>query len=173
MKNGEPNSLARIPLRWMIGESFKANTGIIFDACMLRREAGLDMIEEMGEGGGVDNDKDIRPTWSPPNPLSPSDDHSALAMPKKGRFERVSFWSLILAAVIWGFFSPFRWAGYNLRGRYTPLTPRSEQKHLSEGEAEEEQKDALSPIYDQVKINPWWEILEFIPCKFCSMIRAD
>ena len=43
MKNGERHSLARIPLRWMIRECFKVNTGIIFDAHMARNEVGLDM----------------------------------------------------------------------------------------------------------------------------------
>ena len=43
MNNGTRNSLARIPLRWMIRECFKARTGIIFDAYMLKNEVGLDI----------------------------------------------------------------------------------------------------------------------------------
>ncbi|KAG6873169.1 hypothetical protein C0995_002018 [Termitomyces sp. Mi166 len=39
--NGTPHSLARIPLRWMIRECFKAGTGIIFGLEDLRR-VGLD-----------------------------------------------------------------------------------------------------------------------------------
>ena len=45
MKNDTRNALARIPLRWMIRECFKANTGIIFDARALKHEIGLDMGE--------------------------------------------------------------------------------------------------------------------------------
>ena len=43
MKNGTPNSLARIPIRWMVRECFKTETGIIFDAHMLNQEIGLDI----------------------------------------------------------------------------------------------------------------------------------
>jgi hypothetical protein len=39
--NDTPNSLARIPLRWMIRECFKTKSGIMFDAAKLR-EVGLD-----------------------------------------------------------------------------------------------------------------------------------
>ncbi|KAG6328862.1 hypothetical protein ID866_10227, partial [Astraeus odoratus] len=40
-KNGVRYSLARIPLRWMIRECFKANTGILFHGSKLRK-VGLD-----------------------------------------------------------------------------------------------------------------------------------
>jgi hypothetical protein len=51
VKNGERHSLARIPLRWMIRECFKTDTGIIFDAHMLKFEAGMniDAITEAPE----------------------------------------------------------------------------------------------------------------------------
>lgn len=41
--NDTPHSLARIPLRWMIRECFKANTGIMFMSNGLRR-AGIDPV---------------------------------------------------------------------------------------------------------------------------------
>jgi len=41
VENGTPNTLARIPLRWMIRECFKAKTGIMFVTDALR-SAGLD-----------------------------------------------------------------------------------------------------------------------------------
>jgi hypothetical protein len=37
VKNGTPHSLARIPLRWMIRECFRANTGIQFYRESLKR----------------------------------------------------------------------------------------------------------------------------------------
>lgn len=40
--NGTPHSLARIPLRWMIRECFKCETGIIFQVEMLRK-LGMDV----------------------------------------------------------------------------------------------------------------------------------
>ena len=41
MENGTPSTLARIPLRWMIRECFKAKTGIMFMTDALR-SVGLD-----------------------------------------------------------------------------------------------------------------------------------
>jgi hypothetical protein len=41
VENGTPHTLARIPLRWMIRECFKTNTGIMFSAEGLR-SVGLD-----------------------------------------------------------------------------------------------------------------------------------
>ena len=162
MKNGEPNSLARIPLRWMVRESFKVNTGIIFDSCMLKSEIGLDM------------EKDICPTWSPPVPRPPSGDHSALTKPGKDEFEGFSF-RRIPAAVISALGSPFRWARSTLQSlttrdfsESTDVLPRAERKPRSDGEAMEELEDALSPIFDEMKIHPVWKVLEFVPCKFCS-----
>jgi hypothetical protein len=35
--NGTRNSLARIPLRWMVQQCFIANTGIMFHICLFRR----------------------------------------------------------------------------------------------------------------------------------------
>ena len=37
MQNSTPHALARIPLRWMIRETFRCGTGIIFDAAMLQQ----------------------------------------------------------------------------------------------------------------------------------------
>ena len=167
MKNGEPNSLARIPLRWMVRESFKVNTGIIFDSCMLKSEIGLDM------------EKDIYPTWCPPDPLPPSGDYSALTRPGKDALGGFSF-RRIPVAVISALGSPFRWAENTLQSlttrdfsESTDVLPRAERKPRSDDEAEEELKDALSPIFDQMKIHPVWKVLELVPCKFCSIIRAD
>ena len=43
VENDERNSLARISLRWMVRQCFKAKTGIIFDAHMLKHGIGLDI----------------------------------------------------------------------------------------------------------------------------------
>ena len=55
VQNGTRNSLARIPLRWMVRECFKVDTGIIFDGHMLKHEIGLD-VDSISQA---------------PNPLSP------------------------------------------------------------------------------------------------------
>ena len=136
---------------------------------MLRREVGLDMVQEEG--------KDICPTPSPPKPFSAKS--LPLARPEAGEYEGYSFWSIPVA--IWsGLRSPFHWAGtkwHNLTtrdlGKPTNIKPRSERKHLSQREDDEELKDALSPIFDEMKIHPSWKILEFIPGKSHPIIRAD
>ena len=39
-------------------------------------------------------------------------------------------------------------------------------------EAHEEAKDAISPIFDEMKVHPLWKVLEFIPCEFCPIIQV-
>lgn len=80
MRTKKPNSLARIPLQWMIRECFKVGTSIIFDMCMLMHVAGLDMEQEMG--------RDIGPTLSPPDPLLAK--NLALAKPEAGEHKGYS-----------------------------------------------------------------------------------
>ncbi|EKM57156.1 uncharacterized protein PHACADRAFT_61317, partial [Phanerochaete carnosa HHB-10118-sp] len=35
--NATPHALARVPLRWMVRETFRCATGIVFDAAMLQQ----------------------------------------------------------------------------------------------------------------------------------------
>ena len=164
MPNDELNSLARIPLRWMIRESFRVETGIIFDAHMLRHDAGLNM------------DNDIGPDPAP-DPRLPEGEHSALATPPDATTEGFSFRNIQNAAIS-GLESPFLRARDKLRSFYkressepsdTPPKPR---RH-SEEEAKEELKDALSPIYDQMKLQAGWKLFEIFSCKFSPITRPD
>ena len=68
VENGERYSLTHITLRWMIRECFKTETGIIFDAHMLKYETGLDI----GPG----------PTFATPSLTSTADNR--LAKKSKG-----------------------------------------------------------------------------------------
>ncbi|KAF8169605.1 hypothetical protein K438DRAFT_1909489 [Mycena galopus ATCC 62051] len=95
--NETPHSLARIPLRWMIRECFKANTGIIFEAQRLQ-EFGLDLVT-------------LHPPFRRPLPLP-----------------------------------------IDIRGT----------------EEEEDLKDLLQPIYDELQLKPFWWILEILPLPFRS-----
>ena len=159
MKNDERHSLARIPLRWMIRECFKVNTGIIFDAHMLKHEVGLDIVG------------DIDPTFTIPKPLSPGPLH--LRRPSGAELEGFSF-GRILIAIISGLGCPFHWAEgklLSLRLHDSKKPVRALEKlerrgPVSLGEPREELNDALSPIVDQIKVNPGWKIVEWIPCKF-------
>ena len=62
MANDTRYSLARIPLRWMIRECFKAKTGIIFDAHMLKYETGL----SIGPGPAFEVPPPVLPTSKTP-----------------------------------------------------------------------------------------------------------
>lgn len=151
VKNGERNSLARIPLRWMIRECFNANSGIIFDAHMLKHEVGLD----------------IENIFKAPKALSPETHH--LVKPGSGELKGFTL-SRIPIAIFSGLTSPFRWVGVKAKHL---LRPKPSDAALSfdlpqfeyEGEAREELKDALSPIYDQLPLHWYWRLMEWIPCE--------
>ena len=140
----------------MIRESFNANTGIIFDACMLRRELGLDMEEGS------------RPTRQPPR------GYSTFA----GSNSKGSFLRKVPDTVVRGLGAPFRRVKKKLRKFYTrdldepPITSRFGRTGYPSGvEAEEERMDALSPIFDMIKVQPFWRIFEVSPCKFCLPVQ--
>ena len=136
----------------MIRECFKTGTGIIFDARMLRDEVGLDIDEGIG------------PTAAVPKQLSPGVLHKSSGG-ELGGFSPC----YIPAADISGFGSPSRWArgklsSFRLRNSKKPkATP--EQPEPPEPESQEELKDVLSPIVDQIKMHPAWNIVEWMPCK--------
>jgi len=136
VKNDEPYSLVRIPLRWMIRECFKTGTGIIFDARMLRDDVGLDITKGIG----------------------------ALRKPSGGELEGFSP-SHISAAVMSELSSPSRWA----RGKLSSLRlhnskkPKNISQQPKSKECDEDLNDAtLSPIVDQIKMRPAWNIVEWI-----------
>ena len=93
--NTERSSLARIPLRWMIREVFRTNTGIRFD---------LRLLEDIGFNSAS--------LWLHANPAGPNSD--------------------------------------------TPVP---------EVDGDEEHWDGLCPTYDQLRLKPWWWILEVVPSK--------
>ncbi|KAI0756458.1 hypothetical protein C8Q80DRAFT_1090050 [Daedaleopsis nitida] len=99
-----PHSLARIPLRWMIRECFKTNTGIRFHAELLKR-IGLDPAALHPE---------VR---ARPPALRAEPSHAASVAP--------------------------------------PLTQGTEEEH--------EVRDALSPLFDQLVLAPYWWLLETLP----------
>ena len=151
--NGTRNSLARVPLRWMIRECFKLNIGIIFDAHMLEHEIGLD-IDSVSQA---------------PEALSSANLH--LANPSGAELQGFSF-SHIPVAIISALGYPFRWGWKKLPDLHIRSTPqtvisldRPRPIFTSNGEAREELVDALSPIYDQLKEHTYWKVMEWIPCK--------
>ena len=154
----------------MIRESFRVETGIIFDAHMLRHDAGLDM-----------NKEDIGPDDPAPNPCLPSGKHSALDPPTGARIEGFSFRHIphaVYSGLKSGLTFPFQWVGGVVRSLRTrepsepPHIPPKRRRH-SEEEATEELKDVLSPIYDPMELQSWWKLFEYFPCKFSPITRPD
>ena len=120
--NGTRNSLARIPLRWMIRQCFLANTGIMFHKDTLPK-VGLDpstiFPHVLPRPPMILQDPKVH-TIPVPKPLVVCDDRKAVVYTDGGSFVN---------------------------------------------EAEEDLADALSPMYDQLKLAKYWWILEMIPQK--------
>ena len=168
MRNNTPHSLARIPLRWMIRECFRCNTGIIFDAIMLQ-QIGLNVGYDSNETPIL---REV-PSRVHQSPHEPGD-------ADKTRPGLVSSLSHGLAALL---AYPFVHVAARLnRGKYPEMEQRvrrcSAPSHDSRDwsyrlrddlpgnhEAEEERQDALSPLNDQLKANWWWNILEYVPVR--------
>ncbi|KAJ7481689.1 hypothetical protein FB451DRAFT_134549 [Mycena latifolia] len=142
VQNDTRHSLARIPLRWMIRECFKANTGMMFDA---RR------LEELG----------IDPAHLYPSVL----DRPAAPTLKNARIAPPPPRPSLLRRLFSRDRPPEFTLSPELADSDVPLeTPMEEQEDLL---------DALSPMYDQLKLKPFWWILELIPMSFRSQQRDD
>ena len=120
--NGTRNSLARIPLRWMIRQCFKANTGIMFHKDTLPK-VGLDpntlFPDVLPRPPMILQDPKVH-IIPVPEPKVVCDDRKAVVYSDGGAFIN---------------------------------------------EAEEDLADALSPMYDQLKLAKFWWALEMIPQK--------
>ncbi|KAF8878547.1 hypothetical protein BD779DRAFT_1447634 [Infundibulicybe gibba] len=137
--NTTTTNLARIPLRWMIRECFKTNSGIIFDVEGLR-DVGFDYTSLI---------PDPLTSELPPRPpaLPLGSFHIASIPPpvdkkkeKRARRER----SL---------------------GNYADgeSDPSFVVNSVSKSEEQLDLEDALSPIYDQLSLARFWWLLEYIP----------
>ncbi|KAG5638610.1 hypothetical protein H0H81_011500 [Sphagnurus paluster] len=117
VENGTPHSLARISLRWMVRECFKADTGITFMADGLR-SIGLEPAS-------------LYPVVLDRPPALRAEERLIQRIPSPAEAAR----QLAASAA---------------------LVLKTEEEH--------ELLDALSPIYDQLKIKWWfWWILELLP----------
>ena len=145
VRNGERHSLSRIPLRWMIRECFKVDTGIIFDAHMLKNEVGLD----------------VNSILEAPPPHRPATFQLDMPKPEGGALQKIP------AAIISALYSPYSW----IRGKPSDVnSPEDESPPVqplptSENESQEELNDAISQIHDQLKKYAHWRVMEWIPCK--------
>lgn len=134
VSNRERHSLARIPLRWMVREIFKANTGMLF-------------ISEKLFAIGM-HPSTLFPLVLPRPDPRPVGDHKIRMHPEKEIPIRRH-------SILW-------WKNKRLtRGDACKPIDRGVDTFLGT-EEEEELMDALSPKYDQLKRNKWWLVVEYM-----------
>ena len=140
VSNKTRRSLARIPLRWMIRECFKTNTGIIFNSHSLTK-IGLDpstlhpVVAPRPSALTVSSSDRIRNPPATPIPIN----IRALSIIKE---KHPDFLKDLGEGEGEG---------------------EGEEDLLGRTEEEEELLDALSPKYDQLSIKKFWWILEILP----------
>ncbi|KDQ11570.1 hypothetical protein BOTBODRAFT_177182 [Botryobasidium botryosum FD-172 SS1] len=180
VKNNERHALARIPLRWMIQECFRCNTGILFESDKIE-DIGLPAeslwptvihpseleIEEL-YGTNHRHSPSLPTTPQTPSniplpPVSPNHASEAImvepgadAMPHRPPLESTSGTSATLTGKLKAPHSSHSGPG----SASTLANPDAQFNY-----ATLEREDALSPIYDQLSRNWWWWILEVIPLK--------
>ncbi|RDB14791.1 hypothetical protein Hypma_016547 [Hypsizygus marmoreus] len=133
VSNKTRHSLARISLRWMVRQCFKTNTGIMFDSEALRK-IGLDPSS-------------LYPFVTPrppPLPVGPETYH---------KFKKPPILERILARMKKNSASDLGVSAFT---------------HIAEkveviSEEHEDLRDALSPMYDQLKLKRAWWLLEVLP----------
>lgn len=169
MKNDTPHALARIPLRWMIRECFECKTGIIFDAVMLQ-QIGLHVKrDEYGQPVLADVPRRI--------PATPPADSAE---------KKTTFGEFISAVghLAWSAVSaPFKQLGAIFSTSMDVATHAKHRRQVvparrqeitdyklrddipDDYEALEEKKDALSPLFDQLRANWIWVVMEYLPMR--------
>jgi len=128
--NKTQNSLARISLRWMIRECFKANTGLMFDS------EGLKAI-------GLEPST-LSPYVTPRPPPLPVGTSAYEKLKKPSIIRRIA-------------------SCFKSSNPEKVVSVDAKRRIDSVDEELEDLKDALSPIYDQLKINRGWWVLEILP----------
>lgn len=134
VSNKTRHSLARIPLRWMIRECFKANTGIMFETESLK-EIGLDPST-------------LYPFVTPrPPPLPVKQEEHKIRKPPADPIP------VRLHATL------TKKRPAEVHAQHVAAAPVP----FLGSEEEEELMDALAPAYDQLKMRKFWWLLEIMP----------
>jgi hypothetical protein len=137
----------------MIRECFRVESGIIFDANMLKHEVGLDI------------DSISNAPFKAPDPLF--HETRSLDKPGSGEIKGFFFRHIPLAILTWlSSPIPLVWR----KAKRLRLPKDSEVVCASnlhgfqyEHEPREELADAISPIYDQLHLHWYWKLMEYIP----------
>ncbi|KAI9430249.1 hypothetical protein BJY52DRAFT_1232453 [Lactarius psammicola] len=156
--NSTENSLARISLRWMILECFRTGTGIRFRKDALKR-IGMDQKTLTSLPGGQFTVERARPQRLATDvTVVPSPPHSAFSTEQENEWLRQDF---VKDTDIEG--------TLDSKANVSELPTMSKEMATMTGSSafktEHELKDALSPIYDQLKIWKIWWLPEVIPLR--------
>ncbi|EUC61649.1 DUF2235 domain protein [Rhizoctonia solani AG-3 Rhs1AP] len=178
VKNGERYSLARISLRWMIRQCFNCDTGIMFHSNLfedvglspetlwpkvLVRPPSITSIDQIPNSMSSEY---YQPGYTRHPTLL---DTSVPSSPYQLRRATLPDQSTRQYTQLSGRVNPYE--------PYIPIQWRMGRELRDFGshaweprepfinEEIEDFKDALSPIYDQLSMNWWWWILEFVPIK--------
>jgi len=156
VKNGTPHNLARISLRWMIRETFKTNSGIMFDSAALKR-IGLD------------------PATLYPKVLERPDAITSLDIPRSPPSQ--SLWSRLFSTL-----TPTQLSIEHSRSLFS----RKHADGATHGdtndaagvlevgtEEEEDLKDCLMPKFDQLSLKWRWWVLEVVPLTHRYQTKDD
>ncbi|KAH9055195.1 hypothetical protein EDB87DRAFT_1688475 [Lactarius vividus] len=159
--NGTKNYLARISLRWMILECFRTGTGIRFREDALRRTGmDQDMLTSLSSGQfTVERARPQRLATDDTVFPTPSPQSSAFPAEKESDWLRQDFTKD----------TDIERGTVDLKENVSELPTMSKEmaatKDSSASMTEQELKDALSPIYDQLKICKIWWLPEVIPLR--------
>ncbi|EJF67348.1 hypothetical protein DICSQDRAFT_77001 [Dichomitus squalens LYAD-421 SS1] len=200
--DSEKHSLARIPLRWMVRECFRTNTGIRFHAELLK-DVGLDPqnlwphVKDPYEfGPGLEHAPQIPPlhpspriSLDPPTPPEKSrQDVESKYVHANGIFahpptvSHASPPSSTASSTLSHSHAPEHARHVSISTTRTVVgsSPTAQQvahaepaAELDVNEAKEEREDALCPIYDQLSLHPWWWILEVLPIKQRKQLKNN
>ena len=131
------NSLARIPLRWMVRECFRTETGILFHK---------DKFEDIG----MDAASIYRQPLDPAKAGSDRPNPRLLTPTEKYRIETREKDPLPTNSL-----KLFR------DPRFQSLIEQLKHRRFL-GEEEEELLDSVSAVYDELEIHRWWRIVEHL-----------
>ncbi|KAI9442825.1 hypothetical protein BJY52DRAFT_1194667 [Lactarius psammicola] len=156
--NSTENSLARISLRWMILECFRTGTGIRFRKDALKR-IGMDQKTLTSLPGGQFTVERARPQRLATDvTVVPSPPHSAFSTEQENEWLRQDF---VKDTDIEGTLD----SKANVSELPTMSKEMAAMTSSSAFKTEHELKDALSPIYDQLKIWKIWWLPEVLPLR--------
>ena len=174
VKNGTPYSLCRIPLRWMVRECFKAKTGILFKSDLLH-EIGLDIstlhpevkdrpklpvdltkyhLEMVDKGPSLIQYwlSQLKQKGPTPSEASCGDSVKVSMASREDKGSR----DVVSNESSWD----------RIRRKVIPPKRAMPEKDQWVSEEVEDLRDALSPMYDQLKLKRHWWFLEILPVTF-------